>query len=514
VSLTIHTEEDNQRQLLVTVEVAEERVRQAMRAAARDLAREVQIPGFRKGKAPYQVIVRRVGEDVLREEAVEKLAQPIFEEMMDELDPAIFSQASLDEVQTSPLVMKYTIPLSPVAQLGDYRDLRREVESPEVTDEAVADALEKTRVRHQIVEEVERPAETGDMVTISGSGWLVALDEDEEEWDETAEEETAVALEPGIPDPDTEFDEADDEDEAYEEYDDDDEYDDDEYDEYDDDDDYDDDILFDEESIDLLLDTDTLFPGTPFVENIAGLSAGENKSFTFTFPTDYEDEELAGREANFEISVTAVKNRTLPQLDDELAQKEGPYETLDDLRNSLRQSLQKAAETEAKNALIEQMIDDLLLDAVIVYPPVAVENEIDGMIEQFKNQMVQRGWEWEDYLRLQGMPEADLRELYREAAVKRLERQTIFNQFVMDEKLRISPEDLDARLEVQLSRFEDETLREAMREYLGSQAGFNLLGTEILMDKAAERIKAILQGDAPDLASLELDDAAETDEEE
>lgn len=489
MSLTIHTEEDNQRHLIVTVEVDEERVQKAMRAVARELGKEVHVPGFRKGKAPYQVILRRVGEESLRGEAIEKLAQPVFEEMLGELNPDIYSQASLDDIQNKPLVMRYTIPLAPAVDLGDYREMRQEVAEPQLSEEAVAQALAKIQERHQTMEEVERPVEAGDVVVLSGLGRLLFDDDDDDDDDEAWEE-------------DEDFDD-DEDDEAYDEDDDE-----------DDEDDYDEDILFDEDNVEMLMDAAILFPGTPFVDNIVGLSAGEEKSFTFDFPVDYEDKEMAGKTARFNVRVTAVKQRDLPELNDELAQKEGSYETLEALRQSVRKNLQTQMESQAKNEVVEQLIDSLLRSATISYPPAAVEKEIDGMLEVLKNRVSGAGWQWEDYLRLQTTSDEAIREQYRETAVARMKRQLVLQQFIIDEKLQITAEDIDARLAEQLAGFEAEEMKENMRQYLQGEYGFQMMGSEIIMEKAYQRAKAIFAGEAPDLASLEIDDALIADEEE
>ena len=113
MTLTIQTTEDDRRQLTVTIEVEESRVQKAMQAKARALSREIQLPGFRPGKAPYDVVVRRIGEDTLRGEAIEDLVQPVFEQALNqaELDP--YAQPSLDDIQTKPLVLTFTVPLSP-----------------------------------------------------------------------------------------------------------------------------------------------------------------------------------------------------------------------------------------------------------------------------------------------------------------------------------------------------------------------------------------------------------------
>ncbi len=472
MTLTIHSEEDEQRQLAVTVEVSEDHVKKAMRQAARRLAKEVRIPGFRKGKAPYHVIVNRVGEDYLRGEAIEDLAQPSFEEALEELDVIPYAQPVLEHVDPSPLVLKFTVPLEPVVELDEaYRELRKEIEPVEITDEAVAEALEQVRVRHQEIEPVERAIKAGDLVSLSGKGVVVVPAASSDEEGEEEKEETAVAEPTEEP-------------------------------------------LFDEEQVELLMDEDVLFPNTPFVENLIGLSAGEEKSFTFLFPEDFEEEELAGKEAKFDVTILDVKNRILPELDDELAQQEGVFETLAEMRESLAETLKSQAEIEAKNELIDDMMDDLLEKVEIIYPPAAVESEIDNMVDRMKQQIDRSGWLWDDYLKIQGLNEESVRDNFREDAEKALARRLVLRQFIIDEKLTVEAEDVDVRVEERLVDFGDnEDLRNSMRQYYSSGYGLDILSSEILMDKVADRALAIYAGEAPDLAELEAA-AKATDEEE
>ncbi len=469
MTLTVHTEEDDQRQLALTVEVPEEDVQKAMRQAARKLAGEVRIPGFRKGKAPYSVIVARVGEDYLRNEAIDAMVQPAFEEALEEIDVIPYAQPSLDDIKPQPLVYKFTVPLEPTVEFDEaYRELRKDVEAVAISDEAIAAALEQIRVRHQVIEPVERAVEAGDLISMSGKGVVmvpVVLDVKEGE----QEEEAVVELK--------------------------------------------EEILFNEEQIELLMDDDVLFAGTPFVENILGLSAGEEASFSFSFPEDFDEAELAGREASFEITVLDVKSRTLPELDDELAKLEGAYETLDELREALKTNLRTQAESEAKNELIEGMIDDLVEKATIVYPPAAVEVEIDGLVGNMKQQMERSGWIWGDYLKMQGLNDVTLRDNFRENAEKNLTRRLVLRQFIFDEKLTVDAEDVDAKIEERLVDFGDnQDLRASMRQYFTTGYGLDMMSSEILMDKVAKRAEAIYAGEAPDLAELEA--AAEAADEE
>ncbi len=482
MTLTIHTEQDDRRQLKMTIEVPEERIENQMRETARKLAKDINLPGFRRGKAPYSVVVSRVGRDALRGEAVEDMLQAIIEEALEETKPDIYAQVQLDGIEMEPLVLKMTIPLTPEVTLGDYRRLRKEIEPVAVTDEAVQEALKRIRARYQELEEVDRPAAVGDMIVISGRGELIVEADDAED-----EEEEGTAV-PHPPSDATEIDENNDD--------------------FDDDD-----ILFDSTRLEIPLDNTEIFPGTPFVENLVGLSVGESKDFTFAFPEDYEQEEMAGKEAMFSVELLEVKSRHLPELDDELAQKEG-HETLAELEEATRNRLREMAETQVKNELIDSMVHEMLEMSTLVYPPAAVETEIDGRIQSFKNQVTRSGWQWDDYLKMNATSEAAIREDFREAAEDVVRHQLVLRQFVLDEKLKIKDEDVEEKIKERIATFKDnEVLSNSMRDYYRKGAGFDMLSGEILMDKVLERIKAIYNGTAPSLAELELEEADAAEEE-
>ena len=160
------------------------------------------------------------------------------------------------------------------------------------------------------------------------------------------------------------------------------------------------------------------------------------------------------------------------------------------------------------------MIDDLLEEAVLVYPPAAVEAEIDSMMDNFKNQVTRAGWSWEDFLQLQNSQEEQLRENFREGAEEQLKRQLALRQFIMDEKLRVTEEDIEAMIDERVGQFGDnEALQKGMRDYYRSGPGFDMLSSEVLMEKAYTRIEAVLTGNAPDLAELEAEEADEAEAE-
>lgn len=506
MTLTIHTEEDEQRQLKVTVEVPEERVEQQMKRTAREIARSVDIPGFRRGRVPYNIIVQRVGRSALRNEAVEEILEPVFEETLAEIDVTPYAQPQLEDMEMEPMVIRFTIPMEPTVELGDYRSIRRELPEVNVTDEAVQEALEHIRTHHEVLEPVDRPIEEGDVVALSGTGEIVEGDEV--------------------------------------------------------------DVIFDEERIELLMDPESTFTGTDFVANLIGLEVGDQREFTITFPEDEEEvaaaaedlqedvleegaedvesadsagdeaaaadsaadeptsdestpdepvaSSLAGKEASFSVTILDVKSRYLPELDDELAREEGDYETLDEMREAVREDLWEQAEADAKDELFDDVMEQMIEAAHIVYPPAVVDDELENMVHSLRDQVTRAGWEWSDYLMLQNETEDSLREDLLDDATERVQRGLVLREFIEEERLSLDDEEVEAAIDERMGdRFaDDEELREQMRDFFRQGQGLEMVTGELVMEKVLDRIEAIVTGNAPSLEELEAAEEETTDEEE
>jgi trigger factor len=452
VTLTIKTEEDEKRQLKVTVEVPEEQVQVEMRRTARKLSRQLKIPGFRKGKVPYNVMAHRIGEQSLRAEAIESMLEGVVEEALEEIEAPAYRQPTLDNIEMDPLVLDITIPLQPRVSLGDYRSIRREIKSVEITDEALEESLHQIRINHQILEEVERPVEEGDLVTLSGDGQI-----DEEDGQ----------------------------------------------------------VVWNENEIELPMDPDRTFPNVPFVENVIGLKVDEEKEFSVSFDDDYDDEELAGKPATFRVKVLKVQSRELPELTDELAQEEGEYETVDDLRLSLEEGLYERAERDARAETLDEFTIELVEGAEILYPPAAVESALDGLLEETKEQVTRSGWQWNDYLQLQGESEETLREAWRDNATKRIERGLALGEFVSEERLTANSQEIDEAIDKRIENFKaKDEFQEELRKMFSQGEGLDLVSNDVLMEKTIDRVEEILTGTAPDLETLRAEDSASSDEEE
>ena len=454
MTLTINLKEDEQRQMLVTVEVAEERVQAAMRRQAQKLAREFRFPGFRPGKAPYQMLVNRLGEDYIRSQTAEEMGQDVFKEMLEQVDFEPYEQASLTDIILHPLTFHFTVPLVPTVTLGEYRDFRYEVKAVEVTEEAVTHTLEHLQEERKEVKPVDRPVQTGD---------IVAFTEVVTATNEAGEEEK----------------------------------------------------LFETERAELILDPTTIERGPLFVNNLIGLSAGDNKKFTISYPEDHSNSDMANKAVTFDVTILDVKSQLIPELNDEFAKAEGDYETLEDLRHEIRHNLEKEAERQAIFDLLEVMLAHLKANAQIVYPPIAITKELDDRMERHKKGVSQSGWKWEDFLRLQNETEESLREKWLPAVTESLKNSIVVGKFISLEKLTVSIDDIKAEIQRQIVAYsDDEENQEMMANYLLEGAGREQLLNEVMMMKVHERMTAIASGKAPDLDALVEDEQTIDDEEE
>jgi len=169
--LEITVEPAGTRLVRLTIGVPEERIQQGMRRAAARIAREVKFPGFRKGKAPYEMIVQRFGADELRRQAVADLTKEVYVEALEEKEIVPYAAGSLEEVEPEPLRLTFIVPLVPVVKLGKYRSLRIKPPKVRVKKEEIADVLEQLREEHAVLVPVEgRAAQVGDVVAISVEG--------------------------------------------------------------------------------------------------------------------------------------------------------------------------------------------------------------------------------------------------------------------------------------------------------------------------------------------------------
>ena len=480
MSLTITKAEDELRQLAMTIEIAEDRVTSEMKKIAKTLAKQVRVPGFRPGKAPFRVILKRFGEEQIRAQAVEDMMQNVIIEALQQEEILPYARPSVENIDIDkPVKLELLVPLEPSVTLGDYRVIRKELERPEVSDEAVEEAVQAYIDAKIEVEPVDRPAEAGDLVRVAGKGLFEAADESSEA--DNAEDEAAAE------------DAADDNGDVL---------------------DPDDNVLFDnQDGIEFLLDEAKTFAGTDFVKSLIGANVGDSLSFSIQYPDEYEISDFSGRVANIELDVLEIKSRTIPELTDELLQDDD-YESVDDFKEKTRKNLEEQALETFRSETIDEWVDELRGGATLVYPPGAIEQELEERLEGFKRQITSYGWSWEDYLNIQNEDDDSIKENWREAATKDVESGLVLREFISEERLTIEEGELDEMIDERMSRFDDmeDNVKEAMREVMRGQESAQRMMNELMVEKAFARIEEILGGTARDLAEIQAEfDAKQAD---
>jgi trigger factor len=434
--LKVESKDLEDRQVEITVEVPSDRVQKAMQAAARTLSRRIKIPGFRPGKAPYPVVLRKVGEEQVFEEALDSLGQEIYQSALDEAGIEPYAPGALEEiVRRDPLVLRYSVPLPPEVDLGDYRDLRVDYEAPEVTDDSVNDVMEDLRQGQALIEPVDRPAALND---------VVVLDVDGELHDDSSDEER----------------------------------------------------LLNEKNVSVLVEEETDWPVPGVVEYLKGLSAGDEKSFEYTFPDDYPTEDLRGKSAEFHITCLDVKSRLVPEWSDDLAKTLGDFESMLDLRVKVREQLKEQLDQQTNADFAQDVISQTVDGATVTYPPVLLDREIDDLLHDLGHRLERQKLSLEDYLKIENKSLDDLRDDFRPQAEERLKRGLVLGKVVDEEALKVGENEIDSALDRIVAPLEGRS--QELRKRLDTPAGRRSVALDLLTDKAVERLMAIAKGEAPE----------------
>lgn len=431
--MKIDTQPQDNRTLKLTVEVDDERLQPALRAAARRISKGHRIPGFRPGKAPYEVVLRHFGENTLYQTALEDLSQSIYKEVLQQEQIEPYAAGELQDIQLKPVVLTYSVPLAPQVELGDYRALRVPFEAPSVSDEAVQEQLERLREHQAVVEPVERPAQLADAVTLDAKAFL-----------NTGENPS--------------------------------------------------DFLLADQDVSLVLDEKADWPMPGFAAQVVGMSAGEERKFDLAFADDFANESLRGQVAHFEVAVKEVKARALPEWNDELARSLGDYESLEALRAGVRENLERQASRQVERAYADQVIDQLVGQATVTYPPMLLEHELDAVLNDLDRRLREQRLTLDDYLKIQNKTREQLRAESRPVAESRLKRSLVLGRVVSLEGLTVDAEEVDERVEA-LSTPWGERAGE-MRKALSTDDSRRMLAGDLLTDKAVERLVAIGKGEA------------------
>lgn len=402
-----------------------EEVNKGFKKAVAKIAGQVNIPGFRKGKAPRNIIEMHYGKEAVKQEAFELVANQCYTEALEQeklipvSDPKV-EDSVFEENKDMELTIKVT--LKPEVKLGDYKELHVEKEAVEVTDEAVEEQVQGLRSRHAKMVEAEEGAviEKGDFAIIDFAGTV-----DGEPF--SGGEGKGYPLEVG---------------------------------------------------------SNSFIPG--FEDQLVGLKKGDSTDVDVTFPEEYFVKELAGKQAIFKVNVQDVKRKELPELTDEYVAANSDCKTVEELRASYKERMQKAAENNAQIAYEKALIDLAVANAEFEVPEIMIEDRVTQMIDEMRMSLEARKLTMEQYMQYSGIDMKQLRERQHDAAVENVKTDLVLDAIAKAENIQVSMEDVDSELSAIASQH-GATL-EDVKKIIKSNGTMGLLLANILRRKAAHVI--------------------------
>lgn len=468
--MKVSTEELERCEILLTIEVEPAEEDKLLKKAAKKIARQVQIPGFRPGKAPYSTVVRRFGLEAVQQEALEDSAEKLIGDALEQADLRPSAQIGFDNISWEPLTLKIKVPGPPKVELGDYRALRLEAEAVEVAEEDIDQELQQLQEQQASWAPVERPSQLNDLVSMS----VV-----EKVGEEVLAEHDSIEYELILPQPE-EPDEEEEEAEA--------------------------------EAEESEADEETTSNFRPDLTTpLLGLSAGDEKTFSIDYPADYADDKYAGKEVTFTVNISSVKEKELDPLDDEFAQAVSDFETLADLKADIRNKLLEFRQRQADQKLGQELLDKIVEAAEKVEWPVALEDEsVEDELRRFTGEFERMGLTLDSYLQIQKKDEEEFRAEIRENVLTGLKRSIVMGELAGLEKLNISNTEVLGRAKAIADSFGGGD--QIWQYLLSSEAQQNRLANELLTEKVLLRLAAIAKGEAPDLEADEAESESVEDE--
>ena len=333
-------------QVVISLESSKEEWNEALKKAYNKNKNRFQVPGFRKGKVPYQLVCQYYGEGVLYEDAMNEIANTQYPEAVKEHDLKVVSRPEMDVTDINENGIKYTISVyvKPEFELGQYEGVEVPFKDQVVTDEDVDAEIERMRKRNASLEEVsDRAAQEGDTVTIDYEGF-----------------KDGVAFEGGKG-----------------------------------------------EGYNLKLGSKSFIPG--FEEQVAGHNVGENFTIEVKFPENYHAEDLKGADATFNVTIHAIKTEVVPELDDEFAKDVSEFDTLDELKADVRAKQQERADKDNKAGFENETVRAVCDNCEIDIPESMIQNEVEQMAQDQAARMSSQGIGLEMYLQYVGQTMDDFK---------------------------------------------------------------------------------------------------------
>ncbi len=388
----------------LTFEVSVEDFEKGLDEAFKKVVKDVQLPGFRKGKIPRKMFENRFGVESLYQDAIDAVLPNAYMQAIDEteIEPVDQPNIDVDAIERGkPVVFTASVTVKPEVELGEYKGIEVEDEEVNITEEDVDAALEELQSQHaELILKEEGPVAEGDTVVIDFEGFL-----GDEPFDGGKGENHSLEIGSG-----------------------------------------------------------QFIPG--FEEKLIGKEADIEYSIQVTFPDEYHSEDLAGKEATFKVTIHEIKEKEIPELDDEFAKDvDDDVETLDELKAKKKEELESQKKQEIENKKRETLIDTVTEGAKIDIPDVMITSEVEQMTNEFEQRLQAQGMTMEMYQQFSNQTTEDLQEQMKEDAKKRVQTRLALEAIFKAENLEVTDEDVEKEFEKMAEMYNMEV--EQIKQMLG-----------------------------------------------
>ena len=421
MSLQVEKLEKNMAKL--TIEASAEDFEKAIQKVYLKARGKINIPGFRKGKAPRKLIEKMYGTGVFYEDAANDLIPTAYAEALKECDLEIVSRPEINVTQIEsgkPFIFTAEVAVKPEVTLGEYKGVEVEKSDVEVTEEDINKEVDKERENNSRTIDVDdRAVENGDIIKLDFDGSV-----------------DGVPFEGGKA-----------------------------------------------ENYTLTIGSGSFIPG--FEDQLIGTKIGEEKDVTVTFPEDYHEKSLAGKEAVFKCKVNAISVKELPEADDEFASEVSEFETLAEYKEDIKKKLTEKKEKAARAKKEAQAIEKAVENATMEIPDAMIDTQVQSMMEDFARRMQSQGLSLEQYFQFTGMDVKKMHDQMKPEALKRIQNSLVLEAVAKAENIEISDEKVDEEIakmaeayKMEVEKLKDligESEKDQMKKDLAVQAAADLI---------------------------------------
>lgn len=377
--------------LKLRIEADAQQFNESLKKAYLKIRGSFSVPGFRKGKAPMNIIERHYGDSVFYEEAFNMICPDLYDEAVKDnnIDPVDTPELDIEQIgRDENLIFTATVTVKPEVELGEYKGLPVEKDQVDITDEQIQTKLEEAQEQNaRLVTIEDRPVQEQDSVNIDFKGLL-----------------DGEPFEGGT-----------------------------------------------SEGYTLVVGSNTFIPG--FEEQLIGATFGQELDVNVTFPEEYHSEELKGKAVVFEVRINEIKYKELPALDDEFAKDVSEFETLEEYKTDIRKKLEEEEEKKTEQKYENDIVKMAVENAKVDVPDVMVERQLDSTMQRINMSLSYQGMNLETYLGMMGMDEKTMRDNYRENALADVKAQLILEKISLIENIEASDEELEEEISQMAGNF-------------------------------------------------------------